>query len=49
MRLGSGAKFNDFVPALLHACAGYCTDAESNEVQKILVARGWRVLQDDMF
>jgi Zn-dependent metalloprotease len=47
VRLGSGAKFKDFVMALTNACGGYCTDSEMQHVQEALAARGWRIMQDD--
>ncbi len=44
VRLGSGARFDDFAPAVISAMSGICTAEEGLEVQRILAERGWRLV-----
>ena len=44
VRLGSGATFNDFVPAVISAASGVLSIDEMAKVSKIIADRGWRTL-----
>lgn len=44
IRLGSGGKFQDFIPALVHASTNFLSPEEQQKVLEKCAARGWAVV-----